>query len=592
MNSGMPNAPDGAKRWMPNEKILIAQMEQMLRLEENQLCPELEWLYGSYRSGAEFWHALKNAFDDLMPVQTGSSIFRRYNLYHDFVLRHINSPAPAMMDYSPETGFKHITYRELHERALEKSSLWREQGVEPQHTVCVVRSLEPELLVELAALLQIGCRASFLLPEGRRFLQKNVELLAPEHISIHKKNSCLLSGALQEKILTEEGKEHNRYHGKGTYFQYAPEQTVFAVLDFCAANGPIWKDLRSDTVYLGALRDGLIALGLRPGQKYAAPGFHFSDICPMLLLAGLFCGASYLHMSPKDIQENPQVVVENQISAFGVSRVVRNILMEKPVEVESAWQTWFRNPAESADLDQWRFFSQSLKLTTSYAFNLRWNAPAGGCTLFSVRRKGTAHSGVLPSFAMNWQLLNPSATEESLSDFGQMAVLPPGVPEDDEKMTNGDMIAGKGNEWLFIGAGLWNREGESYPSEKILETLEEAFPRIAFSLVAVPQADAAGDSRIILMVFHGADEKFSGESADRKIREIILQEMGPRFQPDKIAFLFLFPRWTKDGKVDHEWCRDGLFTGDLHRKGKDEICRNLTTMRSYLLQKALNNQKI
>jgi hypothetical protein len=566
----------------------IAQIENDLRIEEQQSCPGLSWLNDSYGDGLEFWRSLKNAADDLFPVKTTSALFQRYNLYYDFLLRNLNSPAPAFIFYEANSGFKNLSYRELHERALEKTALWKSLGVDEQQTVCVIRTIGVELIVELAAALQIGCRVVFLPPLGRSYLQKRLALLGPARISCAKIHLSLLSDVFREKILTEASKENKINGERGVFFTYLPGRSVYAVFDPCTEKLPIVKDIKSDAVYLGALRDGLIALGLGPGKIYAAPGFHFLETCPWFFLAGLLCGATYLHLTPQDIKENPQVTVAKKINVFGVSKTVRDILLEKPVNADGVWQTWFRNPAESADLDQWHHFSRSLNLSKSYSFNMRWNAAAGGCHLFSVRRKGSAHTGVLPSSGMNWQLAALSGTgEESLSDFGVLAVLPPGSPAGDEKITTGDMIVKKGNEWLFLGVEFLNREGRFYPADEILDVLKKAVKNVYFSLSAVPAAEPAGHVLISLLVFCGNEKKISRERILKNIREIIAEEMGDEFQPDKVELFSLYPRFTQDGEVNHEWCRAGYLTTDLRKKAKDEVYMNITRMRSFLIQKSV-----
>jgi hypothetical protein len=569
----------------------IAQIENDLRIEEQQPCPKLSWLSDSYGAGQEFWQSFKDAADELFSIKTTSSLFKRYNLYYDLFLRNLNNPNPAFIFYEANYGFKNLSYKELHERALEKTSLWKSLGVDDKQTVCVVRTVGVELMVELAAGLQIGCRVAFLPPLGRSYLQKRLALLAPEHISLETKNISLLSDVFREKILTQTIKEHNINHEKGVYFTYMTGSSVFAAFDPCADKLPIFRDVTSDAVYLSALRDGLIALGLGPGKIYAAPGFHLLETCPGLFLAGLLCGATYLHLTPKDIKENPQVVVENKINVFGVSKTVRDILLEKPVNANGVWQTWFRNPAESADMDKWHYLSRKLNLLKSYSFNMRWNAATGGCNLFSVRRKGTAHTCVLPALGINWQLSDLSGTgEESLSDFGILSVLPPGAPVEDEKKATGDMIAVKGNEWLFLGVKYLNREGRFYPADEILDVLKKMINGIYFSIVEVTQTDCS--SLIALLAFYGDENDFDKACAANNIRQIITVEIGDEFQPDKIDFLPSYPRFLPDGEVDHEWCRRGYLTGELRKKAKDEVCVNITKMRRFLIKRSfLKNKK-
>ncbi|MEN6375651.1 MAG: hypothetical protein ABFD75_12860 [Smithella sp.] len=570
----------------------IAQIENELRIEAQQPCPKLSWLKDSYGAGREFWQSFQDAADEMFSVKTTSALFKRYTLYNDLILRNINNPSPAFVFYGSKSGFKNISYQELHERALVKTSLWKSRGVDDKKTVCVIRTIGAELMVELAAALQIGCRLAFLMPWGRSYLHKRLALLEPEFVSMEKKTTSLLSDAFREKILTEAGNENNIKNEKGGYYNYVSGRPVFAAFAPCTEKSPIINDINSDAVYLGALRDGLIALGLGPGRIYTAPGFHCLETYPGLFLAGLFCGATYLHLTPQDIKENPQIAVERKIDVFGVSRAVRDILMEKPVNADGVWRTWFRNPAESADMDTWHHFSRRINLLNSYSFNLRWDASAGGCNLFSIRRKGTAHAGVLPAFGSSWQLADLSdPSVESLSDLGILSILPPGVSIDGEKKPTGDMISIKGDEWLYLGVNYLNRDGSCYPVSEILDVLGKMIKDIYFSLVEVSQTASPGSSLIVLLAFYGDEKDFARERAADNIRQVIELEMGEEFQPDKIDFLPLYPRFLENGEPDHEWCRTAYLTGQLRKKAKDEVCINITRMRKYLIKRNVLTKK-
>lgn len=570
----------------------IAQMQNDLRIEEQQPCPKLSWLNDSYGAGQEFWQSFKDSADEIFSVKTTSSLFKKYNLYNDLFVRNLNSPNPAFIFYEANAGFENLSYKELHERALARASLWKSQGVDEKQTVCVIRDIGAELIVELAAALQIGCRMAFLPPRGMSYLQKRLALLEPDHISLEKKNISLLSGVFRQKILTQTDKEHNINNEKENYFSYASGYSVFAAFDPCTEKLPIFKDIKSDAVYLGALRDGLIALGLGPGRIYAAPGFHLLETCPGLFLSGLLCGATYLHLTPADIKENPQIVIGMQIDVFGVSRTVRDILSEKQVNADGRWQTWFRNPAESADMDKWHHFSRKLNLLQSYSFNMRWNASAGGCNLFSVRRKGTPHTGVWPAWGTGWQLSDLSGTgEESLYDFGILSILPPGAPLEDEKKVTGDVIAAQGDEWLFLGVKYPNREGRFYPADEISNILKKMIKGIYFSIVEVPRRGNPGNSFITLLAFYGCENNFAQDRMADDIHKVIATEIGDEFQPDRIDFLPLYPRFFEDGEMDHEWCRTGYLTGELQKKARDEVCINITRMRRSLIKWSFSKNK-
>jgi hypothetical protein len=309
------------------------------------------------------------------------------------------------------------------------------------------------------------------------------------------------------------------------------------------------------------------------------------EICPSFLLAGLLCGASYLHLSPKVIAARPELVMDQSIKAFGVSKKVRDILLEKQVQAGDSWECWFRNPAESQDMDQWHYFIQRLKLENAYAFNLRWDAALGGCSLFSIRRKGMAHVNVMPVPGSSWCLGDLSGGGYTPPvDAGAYSISAPGAPEK-EKRATADIIVRNRQEWFFAGLNVFNKEGRTYPVQEILESLRNMGSRYSFfsSFVDVPQTDPGVGHRGVLLIFRGAKTGFDDTVLLSHIRSLITQEMGDEFQPDEIEVFPLYPRLLEDAEVDHQWCRSQYLTGSLFRRSRGEIFQCITRLRGCVM---------
>ncbi|MEN6318100.1 MAG: hypothetical protein ABFD82_05035 [Syntrophaceae bacterium] len=560
-------------------------IENNLRLDGQQPCGKLEWLEESYRDSGSFWQSLKQAYDVRFAVHGVSSIFGKYNFYYDIVVRNVNNPSPALYWHDPVSGFRNISYRELGSMAAAKAASWVRSGLKPGQTLCIIRNLCLDLIVETIAALKLGCIISFLPLQGRGFLQRRLEALQPDFIA---SDPLYLSKISEwtDKILMEGAPREDVPFERERSFTYSTGQTVFICFDPRGHETIIPSEITSDSAYLCALRDGIISLGLGSGQVYTAPGFHCMESYPGLLLAGLLCGATYLHLTPKAIAENPEIVVEKQIKAFGVSKKVRDILLEKPVEVGSSWECWFRNPAESADLEQWYYFVRSLKLEKSYAFNLRWDAALGGCSLFSVRRKGTAHMNVLPVPGSVWCLSDLSGGgNESSTDIGAFTFSAPSASEKEKRATC-DIIAKNRQEWIFAGISTSHREGRNFPFQEILDSLRTMGSRYAFfcSFVDAPRVDPSSGNHIILLVFRGAKRDFNEARLSSEIRSSITQEMGDEFQPDRIDFFPLYPRFLADMEMDHQWCRSQYFTGSLSRRSRGEIFQCITRLRGCIMR--------
>jgi hypothetical protein len=561
-----------------------AAIENGLRLDGQRPYVRLEWLEESYGDTESFWHALKKTSDARFAVPSVSSFFSRYGFYHDIIVRNLNNPAPALSWYELASGFRNVSYRELGAMADAKAGFWARLGVKPGQTLCIIRAMCPELIFEMLAALKMGCVLSFLPPQGKGFLQRRLDALQPDHIVIDAMHSSLLS-SWSKRVLAEDTQRDAVYPQRERFFMYPSGQTVFRSFNPCGYEPHIPSDVACDAAYLCALRDGVIALGLGPGHVYAAPGFHCMETCPSLLLAGLLCGATYLHLSPKVIAARPELVIEQPIKAFGVSKKVRDILLETQIHADDSWECWFRNPAESQDMDQWHYFIQRLKLENAYAFNLRWDAAMGGCSLFSIRRKGMAHMNVMPAPGNAWCLGDLFGVgKESSTDIGTYSISAPGAPGAEMRGT-ADVIARNRQEWVFAGLNLFNKEGRTYPVQEILESLRNMGNRYSFfsSFVDVPQTDPGSGHRGVLLIFRGAKAGFDDAMLLSHIRSLITQDMGDEFQPDEIKIFPLYPRFLQDAEVDHQWCRSQYLTGSLFRRSREEIFQCTTRLRNCIM---------
>jgi hypothetical protein len=560
-------------------------VEDSLRQTERRQGIELQWLEESCRDPGHFWTLVKGAFDQRFSRHSHSVLLSKYDFYYDSIIRNSNNSGPALIWYELVSGLRSLSYKELGILASAQASKWTHLGLVPGKTICIIRPIGVDLAVEMLAGLKTGCRISLLSPQGRGLVARRLEALKPDHITIDDRHISLVpqwSGL----ILPNDNGDGKRYHERESSYTYPSGQVAFRCFGSYGGGSSLPIDIPCDTGYLCALRDGFIALGIGPGQIYAAPGFHYEEVYPFLLLAGLLCGATYLHLLPKDIAAHPELVVQYPMKAFGVSAEVRDILLERPMEVGDAWDSWFRNPAESQDLDLWQDLVRVLRLEKSYAFNMRWNAGLGGGTLFSIRRKGMTHTTVLPVPGNAWCLADLSSGRDvSPTDIGLYAQAEPGGLEGQKRVT-ADIIARNGRELLFRGVHGLHRKGRIFPVEDILMSLRELGSRYRFfySIVAIPMSGSSNGQRIVFLVFRGA----TGNSAESRllaeIRSTINREAGDEFQPDSIEFFSLYPRFQSVGEVDHGWCRQQYLTGALQRKSRSEIVECITRLRGSLLE--------
>lgn len=561
-------------------------IEKALCLGSQQRCGSLKWLDDSYRHPEDFWRALKRSTDERFSVRSASSLFNTYNFYHDIIMRNRNNPAPAIRWYETTDGEREMSYNELAGAATTTADIWGKTGVNPGCTLCMIGTMGVKLMVDLMAALKTGCRISFLFPHGKRFVQNRLEALQPDYIVTDDKYASLMPAWQERMLSTDPPVETDTPQARHVY-AYASGQSVFACFDPTGSAFRVPTDITCDAAYLSALRDGTITLGLRPGQAYAAPGFDPQVTLPGLMLAGLLCGATYLHLRPEDIAADPQIVSRTPVQAFGVSKQVRDVLLAHPTPVGDIWQSWFRNPDEAQDMDQWHYFIRHLALTDTPAFNTKWCAPLGGCAFFSIRRKGMAHVNVLPSPGCVWELGDVTGGAfKAPGDSGVCRISPPPALDTGNSIDAGIIIK-TGPEWIYAGAGTGRRQGKIFPTDEVLETLATVSKRrlVFCSLVMVPLNDTGLGSRIVLLVFTGPQPLSDESDVEADIRTTIAHEMGGEFQPDSLAFFPLYPRFLSATIPDHDWCRAQYLSGGLFRKSREKIFRKLTHLRHRLIRK-------
>ena len=517
----------------------------------------------------EFWKGLKRAADARFPSHGASVTFGKYDFFHDIIQRNRNNPAPAFIFLDAAGEKKALSYAELGELATARSVAWARQGVSPGNRLSIARVMGCEFVVDLLAGLRMGLVISVLPPEGREYLTTRLEAIAPDHLS---GDPQLLSGLEEWEALflcpsvTGRRTESRVFHG------YETGTPVFRLISEVSSDAVEPVVLSSDAAYLGALRDGLLVLGLSVGTRMAAPEFPLLSSQPSMILAVLLAGATWVHLTGEDISRKRVDLERAHFGVFGVSTGIRERLLENLPDLSECWDRWFRSASEDLDFERWQTFSRLLGLSDSHAGNLRWDPALSGCTLMSVWRKG-GHPRVLPIFGAS---LAESGEEDAL--FGQTPLMLP-LPGGDTPLDAGCTVSKMGSEWIYTGEVARTRQGLAYPEGEILSLLEARFGRfgLRFSMVDLPLP--TGGHRFTLLVFTCGR---GGGRLEARIRDLLSTGMGPRFLPDRIRILPLFPRMTEDGEVDHAWCRDLYLTGLLEKRAEAPIFRTLTRMRARL----------
>ncbi len=562
------------------EYIDMALIDKDLMLDDSVSFSKLDWLEQSYTDVDSFWLKFKNSVDHIFCVGGTSRIFDSYNFFYDIVHRNRDNTA-ALCWYDPSAGLKEMSYQELGVRATQKAAAWSRLGAQPGQTFCIIKAMSIELAVDLLAALKNGYVISLLPPKGKAFLLTRLAALQPDYIVTEEKNVELLSDWSEKLLPDVQGVQYTSTDAN-RFFTYPSKATVFRCFDPCTSDLLQTTDISSNAAFLLALRDGFITLGLRPGEVYAAPDMSLLETQPSLLLAGLLCGATYFHLLPEQIAANPELVTRQPIKIFGVSKKVRDILLDSQTKVGSVWERWFRNPLESNDFEQWHCFVDAAGLENAYSYNCKWEVALGGCALMSVGRKGRVHMSMLPAPGVAWTLAEQADTEsESITGYGVFCASLPGDSVQEKVATHTLMVMDKG-QLFSVGSSVVNRRGRFFTIDEVLACITKIAENnsVFFSISEVPSMDTAQDSSFVLLVFTGVNVAIDRDALQVKINFTISEQMGDEFQPDRVEFFPLFPRFLAEMEIDHNWCREQYMSGRLIHKSKDKIFKLLTLLRA------------
>jgi hypothetical protein len=548
----------------------IALIEASLWLEGAAPPGDLAWLERSWREPAAFWKALHSQCERREPGVSKSAPLRHYDFYHDLVARRQAAGTTALAWFDG-AAWRAWTHAELAQSAEGWAASWEKAGVEIGDTVAILYPPGPRWLSAFMAGLRLGLVVAVLPPWGPAFLERRLANLAPRWLAAEPLLLRGLSEGWRELALPDRPSATPPARRSHAYPGTAAAACCF---DPCSPEPDLPRAVDADTLYLGALRDGVLALGLRPGQICAAPGWHPLESQPGLVLAALLSGAGWAEIDPAEVEKDPARLLERSIDVLGVTRGLRDLLLKRPPPGGKPWRHWFRHPAESSDLSLWQGFVERLGLGECYAGNLLCNAALGGALLFSVRRRGQAHPGVLPAAGACWQLGALASPElPGLGGTGRLALGRRGEKETVWTPTP-YLLARNRGEWMYLGHYPQGRAGRTYPRQEILDLLADpgAYP----ALVEAPAAGGEGDALQVLLAF--------GEAVDiEALRARIARELGADFLPDRIERLPLLPKRDGEGRADPEWCRSHYLTGELYRRQRSPVYRCLSELKRRVL---------
>lgn len=539
--------------------------------QEDQAVPvDGSWLNLSWQEPVRFWKALHAYWVRRLASSSKSVPWFRYNFYHDVLIRQKDQTLPALVWFDRGV-WQTWSYADLDKVVNGLAASWESAGVQPGDTLTILHPQGPQWLAALLAGLRLGLIVSLLPPQGNAFVSRRLENIDPQWLAMDQLYQHQLAVVWHDRVLpnTLSSSAPTRRP-----YEYPGTAVVVQCFDLTSVTPDVALPVDADTLYLGALRDGILCLGIKPGLACAAPGWQVMESQPALVLAVLLNGGTWVHIGLAELKKEPERLLEQHIDVLGVSRSLRDLLLANPLKGEKTWRYWFRHPAESANFTIWQEFIQKLQLEQSYSGNLLWSAARGGAIIFSVRYRGHSHHRVLPAAGMRWQLGIIDAPElPYVGSWGRFAL---GKEEEGEIVWTDTpaILAPYLKAWDYLGQHPRGRAGRTYLCQEVLDLLSDKLRYLA--LIETEMAGGEADPCQVLLTF--------GPGMDATaLHNLIETELGTDFLPDRIECLPLLPQRNAEGGADQEWCQFHYLTGELYRRQRSELYRCLSELKQKIL---------
>jgi hypothetical protein len=549
---------------------------------------DLEWLEESWRRPDALVEALHEWLTGPSTAAFKSVPGTHYDLYHDWVTRHLASSAVALRWYDPrrerDGGWSSLSYGELDQRCALRAAAWARQGVVPGAVVCVMLPFGMEAVVSLLAGLRLGACISLLEPQGPAYVSRRLEALAPQHVASEPFYEPWL-GAQAGLLLGPDGLPGVEGASSHTYAATDPCALLFSPL---RRPPELPVPLAASQAHLGALRDGTLTLALRAGDSLAAPGLHREQHQPALLFATLSAGATFVHIPAEDVLRDPTLLDAIPLHGVGLDAATCEARLRVRGGPAHRWRHVFRNPEEPTDWEAWRELIETRGLKDTAMSNVVIEAASGGALLASPRRPGTRHlaalMSVVPAAGQPWALLDFTRTgQRSVGDAGVFAPMA-GEPGKEAPIEPQHLALGRrrGGEYLYGGTLEPRRSGRVYPIEEVVAALEDCPFLLGASVVTAPAGGATLAQRFVLLGFCGdePDPRFAALREPRcdELRRVLATRLGQALLPDHIELYPLLPR-MREGAVDHAWCQAQYTTGTLFVRAKTPVFRRVAALR-------------
>ncbi len=533
------------------------------------------WLDESYSNPAEFWSQLMATSAALHGGRARSVALAKYDFFFDLLSRHGRDKQHALLWLESNGERRGIRFGELRDASVVRAMTWSRQDVVPGQCIAIVENHPLEVAISVLAALRLGLVFSLIPATGAELVRRRIESLEPDVLDVGSQFMPLVGDS--EVVVVKRRIEGSLGEPDLESHQYRSGDIVAKLFDPSTAEFCVPKPVRCDSLYLGALRDGVLALGLRPGASYCAPGFSLLDTQPSLWFSGWLWGATFFDVDLRVVEQHPSLLKEMSVQSVGVSVKLRDLILRRGLNVDGLWQSWWRCPSQGSGTSGWQDFFAHAGVDSAWMNNLRWQPAHGGCVLFSARRRGYPLPGVWPSAGAPWELMNPSAPEQpSVHDHGLFKLQD--MSEEPETATANLLVKGR-SEHLFGKVVDTAHAGYHYPVELITEALAGVDSCDAVSILLMPAHGQSETLRVVLLAFTDPAEQTTEVELAAALRRRIVGQFGLEYLPDRIEFFSHAPQRDEAGLPNHRWCARQYLAGALHRKSEHPIYTLVSELR-------------
>jgi hypothetical protein len=491
-----------------------------------------------------------------------------YDFYADLISRHTGQRADAMVYRGPSGQLLRLSYDALDASVVRLCASLRAQGVAAGDSVAIVQPVGAFYATALLAALRLGLVVSCIRPRGRSFVRARLAQLAPTHILADRQHAWY---AQPVPVLDTTALPEQPGHDSGSH-SYAAVEPVFRAMATLEPDPGSAIELSAEAAYAALLRDAVLILPVRKGERVAAPGLDADQYQPQLLLATWLAGGCYLACELEELAGEPTLLDRFDPQLLGVGQgLLQQLAQSNPPARLPGLRRYFFNPLEGLDLGPLERIARAAEPPRVLSgFGIVAHAAHGGTLLCSAKSIRATLPRYIPAPGLAWWLTEANLTgTRALFDTGLLVVGEETDPTSHAAASAHLMIAGQAGAYQLAGSATSLRAGRAYPVRLVSDVITE-HPGVDHC-VALTVRDPTNMYRAVAfaLVFVDPSEptRVRARAAElaRELEERVHQELGADLVPDQIR-IFAHTPALQDAGPDRAYCQAQFLDGMLDKK--------------------------